>query len=455
MDRALVAEVAELFAELFPICRSLTGDGVRATLRRLQEVAHFNIHEVPSGTQCYDWTVPDEWSIRRGWIEADGKRIVDFADSNLHVVNYSTPVDLELSFDELAPRLHTLPACPDAIPYRTSYYKRDWGFCLSQRQFDSLDRSARYRVHIDSTLEPGSLTYGEAILPGEPGGDEYLISTYCCHPSLANDNLSGPICWALLLRELARRPRRHTYRFVINPESIGAVVYLHRNAEAMKRVKGGYVVTCTAGPGNFGYKHSFLSTLDGTPADVDWAALHALREAEVPFDEFPFDIIGSDERQYSASGWRIPIGSIHKDKYYEFVEYHTSLDNLDFVQPEGLVQTLDIFLSAIGKLESNCRFRTLVPQCDPMLSKRNLYPSTGGALNQKAVLADKEHHKFDYNMGDGGSTKGASIDGMLWLSFLGDGRRDLFDVAELTGISHRKVVKCFQALLNAGVVERV
>src|SRR3989338_1330159 len=245
---AVEREAGELLRELFPICRSITGMGLRQTLAKLKEVSDFDIKEVPSGTECYDWIIPDEWEIRSAFIaDESGRRIVDFKNSNLHVVSYSIPVDQKLTGAELKKHLHTLPHLPEAIPYRTSYYHPNWGFCLSYREYSRIDANKIYQVKIDSTLKPGFLSYGEVLLPGK-SGEEYLIHTYCCHPSLANDNLSGQVLWALLLRELKRLKLRHSYRFVIAPETIGAIAYLAKNEKVMKKVSGGFVITTVAGP---------------------------------------------------------------------------------------------------------------------------------------------------------------------------------------------------------------
>ena len=254
---ALTARADDLLRTLFPLCRSISGDGLRQTLRGLAEVTPFELHEIPSGTVCYDWTVPDEWNARDAYVaDSSGRRLIDFQASNVHLVNYSCPFEGRLTFDELAPHLHTLPALPAAIPYRTTYYNRAWGFCLTHAQFQKLDRNEKYHVVVDTTLAPGALTYGEALLPGT-SGREYLVSTYVCHPSLANDNLSGPVLWTLLLAELRKRPLRHSYRFVIAPETIGALAYIARNEAAVRALAGGFVATTVAGPGKFGYKQTF------------------------------------------------------------------------------------------------------------------------------------------------------------------------------------------------------
>lgn len=447
----LADEANSLFETLYPICRSITGDGVRQTLAMLQETADFQVNEIPSGTACYDWTIPDEWNIRGAYLETTGgERVLDFADSNLHVVNYSVPVDRTLSFEELDPHLHTLPDLPEAIPYRTTYYNRSWGFCLTHEQYRRLDRGARYRAYIDATLEPGSLTYGEALLPGS-SGREYLISSYCCHPSLANDNLSGIILWALLLRELrGLGPTRHAYRFVIVPETIGAIAYLHQNEEAMRALAGGFIPTTVAGPGKFGYKHTF----EGDHL-IDRAVQQTFAELSLEYIAYPFDVNGSDEAHYSAPHFRIPIGTICKDKYYEYVYYHTSLDDLDFVSGESLVDSLNLYLLAIEKLELNGVYRSLYPFSEPMLGKRGLYPKTGGMIKQKAVDLEKDHRQRAYRVSAEDIVYGDQLDAIRWLMFYGDGETSLLTIAERTRLPLKQLYETAEMLSQHGLLERL
>lgn len=447
----LAEEADSLFQTLFPICRSITGNGVRRTLDLLRQVVDFEVKEIPSGTACYDWTVPDEWNIRGAYLETtDGERVLDFADSNLHVVNYSAPVDQTLTFDELDTHLHTLPDLPTAIPYRTTYYNRNWGFCLTHEQYQRLDRKVRYHVRIDATLEPGSLTYGEALLPGS-SGQEYLISSYCCHPSLANDNLSGIILWALLLRELQNRgPTRHAYRFVIVPETIGAIAYLSQNEAAMRALAGGFIPTTVAGPGKFGYKHTFLGD-----HLIDRAVHQTFAELGLEYVSYPFDVNGSDEAHYSSPHFRIPIGTICKDKYYEYVYYHTSLDNLDFVSGDRLVDSLNLYLLAIEKLELNGVYRSLYPYSEPMLGKRGLYPKTGGMIKQRALDLEKDHRQRAYRVSADDIVYGDQLDAIRWLMFYGDGETSLLAVAERTGLPLKQLYETAELLSQHGLLERL
>jgi aminopeptidase-like protein len=375
--------------------------------------------------------VPDEWNIRAARLVApDGSVVCDFADNNLHVVGYSEPVDRMVPFAELDAHLHTLPAMPRAIPYRTSYYRRNWGFCLSHERYLRLPRSGDYWVEIDSSLAPGSLDYAELLVPGHTGR-EYLVSTYGCHPSLANDNLSGVVLTMLLAREVSRRATRHAYRFVIVPETIGAIAYLAANTEAMRRVAGGFVVTTVAGPGAFGYKESFLGD-----SDVDRAAARSFAAHGIEPVRYPFDINGSDETQYGSPYFRIPMGTICKDKYYEYPGYHTSLDNLDFVGADHLAASLRLYLEAVATLERNRRYHSAMPYGEPQLGPRGLYPAMGGAQCQPAAN-NAGHRASRYGLPDAGGMEGRELDAIKWLMFLGDGGHTLLDVAERSGLSMR------------------
>jgi aminopeptidase-like protein len=445
----LVAEAEALLQQLFPICRSLTGDGVRQTLERLRQVAPFDLREIPSGTTCYDWVVPDEWSIQDAYIaDLSGKRLVDFRANNLHLVNYSIPFDGVLPFDELDRHLHSLPDLPSAIPYRTAYYHRTWGFCLTHEQRLRLDRKASYRVHIDSGLEPGFLTYGECVLPGT-SGQELLISSYCCHPSLANDNLSGIILWSLLLRELQSRDHRHAYRFVILPETIGAIAYLHANEAAMRAVVAGLIPTTVAGPGQFGYKRTFLGD-----HWIDRAVHQTFRELRLEFADYPFDINGSDETQYSSPHFRIPVGTICKDKYYEYDFYHTSLDNLDFISAHSLVETFKLYLLTVEKLELDLCYQSLAPHSEPMLGKRDLYPQTGGSIKQRAVDLNKNHLERAYEISEGRIAYGDELDAIRWVMFHADGTMSLLALAEKTGFPVKQLYTTAEKLRRHGLLER-
>jgi len=439
-----------LLKRLFPICRSITGNGVRQTLSILLEDIDFDLHEVPSGTACYDWTVPDEWNIKDAYVkDSSEKRVIDFQANNLHVVNYSTPIDALMSFDELSKHLFSLPDLPDAIPYRTSYYNKTWGFCLTHKQYLALDKKEQYTVHIDSTLEPGSLTYGESFIKGT-SGQEFLISTYTCHPSLGNDNLSGVVLWALLFKALSGQKLRHSYRFVILPETIGSIVYLSKNEALAKSFSGGFITSTVAGPGKFGYKRSFLSD-----HLIDRVVRKTFQELDLEYLEYPFDVNGSDERQYSSPAFRIPIGTITKSKYYEYTNYHTSLDNLDFISAENLVQTLKLYILAIEKLEQNKTYRSRMPYGEPMLGKRGLYPQIGGSINQKAANMSTPHGSRPYEVSVEQILYGDELDALRWLLFYCDGQTPLLDISEKTNLPMRQLSAIAEKLLEQNLLEIV
>ncbi len=424
------ADVQALMNRLYPICRSITGDGVRETLAILAGYANLQVHEVASGTIAYDWTVPDEWNIRDAFIaDMNGKRLVDFRASNLHIVSYSIPINQTLTFAELDQHLHSLPSQPDAIPYRTAYYSSTWGFAITQRQRDAFDRNATYRVVIDSTKAPGSLSYGERLL-SDGDGPEYLISTYSCHPSLGNDNLSGLILWTFLLARMAHRPLRNRYRFIVVPETIGSVIYMARNEAAMTGVAGGFVVTCVAGPGEHGYKSSFAGH-----SLVDRAARKALTDAGINWEEFPFDAGGSDERNYSAPFFRIPTGTISKSKYYTYDEYHTSLDNLTFISARELISTLALYESTIHILECERPLNSRMPYCEPMLGKRGLYPEIGGSQRSAAEASPAEQ-----------------LDAIRWVMHMADGQETPLSIAMRSGLPHTTINKAVDTLIDAGLI---
>jgi aminopeptidase-like protein len=366
-----------LATELFPITRSLTGPGFRRTLEILEDTSGpMQRHTFATGEEVFDWTIPDEWTIRDAWIkDSGGRTVVSLADSNLHVVGYSAPVRARLPLDELQQHLHSLPEQPDAIPYRTSYYKRSWGFCLTERQRQTLP-AGEYEVLIDADLAPGNLELGEVTIEGESNA-EVLLSTYCCHPSLANNELSGPVITAHLARRLrarASRPRL-TYRCLFVPETIGAIAYLARFGDRLKEhLVAGYVVTCAGDPGPFTYKRSRRgATL------ADRAAEHALRHSGAEHTVHDFTATGSDERQYCSPGFNLPVGSLMRSMYGTYPEYHTSLDDLSFITAEALGETLELYELTIDALEAAETLENTMPFGEPQLGRRGLYPNTGGA----------------------------------------------------------------------------
>lgn len=425
--------VETLFKKLFPICRSLTGAGNRETFDIIRQLAPFDVHELPSGTQVYDWHIPDEWTIRDAYIaDQSGARIIDFADNNLHVASYSMPIDATMTLADLSSHLYSLPEQPDAIPYRTLYYNRDWAFCIKEDQRLLIPADQNLRVVIDSDLSPGSMTYGDKILPGT-SSQEFVFSSYCCHPSLGNDNLSGIVLLTLLLRELSSRTLKHTYRFILVPETIGTIAYLHENQDTMRAATGAYVLTGVAGRGQYAYKQSLQSD-----ALVDRVARRVMRANGIAFDERAFDPHGSDERQYSSPGFRIPTGIITRDGYYDYPEYHTSLDNLDFISSDALLETLDIYLEIVDELENRTPLQSLAPHGEPHLGPRGLYPTVGGAMHTS-----------------GGTTVADELDAILWTLTLADGLNDQADIAERSGIELELINSVAKRLIDGGLLNEV
>jgi aminopeptidase-like protein len=417
-------EMYQLIQRLYPICRSLTGNGVRQTLKILQEYIPLIVHEVPSSTPVFDWTVPKEWNIRDAYIKnAKGERIVDFQNCNLHVVGYSIPIKKKVSLDELKAHIFTLPEQPDWIPYRTSYYKENWGFCLSHRQLLPLDEG-EYEVFIDASLENGYLTYGEYFLQGETD-EEVLISTHVCHPSLANDNLSGVALATFLARTL--RPRqKYSYRFLFTPGTIGSITWLSLNELRVSGIKHGLVLACAGDPGKVTYKKSRRGH-----AEIDRAVLQVLKDSGDPYAVVDFSPYGYDERQFCSPGFNLPVGCFMRTPHGQFPEYHTSADNLGLVKPDYLDDSFSKCLKVLELLENNRTYLNQYPKCEPQLGKRGLYGSVGGQTERKTnELA------------------------MLWILNFSDGNFSLLDIAGKSGLSFGVLDQAAKRLIEAGLLAK-
>jgi aminopeptidase-like protein len=416
----------DLIETLFPICRSITGDGVRQSLQALQEIIPLDIVEVPTGTQVLDWRVPREWNVKDAYIkDGSGDRIVDFHKNNLHVLNYSSPINRTMSLKELRPHLFSLPQQPDLIPYRTSYYDESWGFCLAHNQLESLD-DGDYEVVIDSSLEDGSLSYGECYLPGK-SQQEVLISTHICHPSLCNDNLSGIAVATFLADSLRAKKTRYSYRFLFVPVTIGAIAWLARNEDKLKNIRHGLVASNLADEGGFTYKKSRSGR-----AGIDRAAEYVLRTSGVQHEIRDFVPYGYDERQYGSPGFDLPVGSLSRTPYGEYPEYHTSADNLSFISHDKLRQSLDIYKKIVQTLEKSRYFKNLLPKGEPQLGKRGLYKKVGGETDQKEGQM-----------------------AMLWLLNMSDGQNSLLDIAELSGIDSGRLTEIAESLKSHGLLEEI
>jgi aminopeptidase-like protein len=419
-------ELYKLVAELYPICRSITGDGVRRTLEIVDREIGLQLHEVPTGTQVFDWTVPREWNIRDAWVaDAAGERVIDFQASNLHVVSYSVPVRARMPLAELKRHLHTLPEHPDWIPYRTSYYSESWGFCASQRLVDGLPEGD-YEVCVDATLADGHLTYGEHVVAGQTE-DEVLVTCHVCHPSLANDNCSGIAVASRLARRLGGTRPRHTYRFLFIPGTIGSITWLARNEHRVGRIRHGLVLACVGDPGRLTYKRSRRGD-----AEIDRAVRHVLERSGRPHEIVDFSPYGYDERQFCSPGFDLPVGCLSRTPYARYPQYHTSADDLDLVRPEHLQDSFDACLEVLGVLEGNRRYLNLNPKCEPQLGKRGLYGSIGGR-------SDAEERQM----------------AMLWALNLSDGDHTLLDVADRAGLPFALVADVAGSLEQAGLLAAV
>ena len=415
-------EIFGLAARIFPICRSITGDGVRRTLREIGSHLAIKVHEVPTGTEVFDWTIPCEWNIRDAYIRnSAGDKIVDFAQSNLHVMSYSVPVRKRLSLAELKEHVHTLPEQPDLIPYRTSYYADDWAFCMAHRQLQALPEQA-YEVVIDSSLKSGSLTYGEYLHRGETD-EEFLLSAHICHPSLANDNCSGVALLTHLARRMVGLRTRYSYRFLFAPGTIGAIAWLAANEEQARRIKHGLVVSMVGDGGGPTYKKSRQGD-----AVIDRAMEHVLRHSGMAPVIEDFSPYGYDERQYCSPGFNLPVGLFQRSKYGTVPEYHTSADNLAFIKAWRLLESYNVIVKTIGVIENDAVYCNTTPKCEPQLGKRGLYRRVGG----KDIAIQ--------NMA------------MLWVLNFSDGAHSLLDIAERSKLPFEIVLRAARLLESHGLL---
>lgn len=415
-----------LMTALYPICRSITGDGVRHSLRLLQQEIPLTLHEVPTGTPVFDWTVPKEWNIRDAYVKnARGEKVIDFQRSNLHVLNYSTPIAERMPLAALKKHLFSLPDQPQHIPYRTSYYQENWGFCLAQAELEQLTEGD-YEVYIDTTLTDGHLTYGELLLPGA-SAETILISCHCCHPALCNDNLSGMVVSTYLAKSLlADKARRYTYRFLFIPGTIGSITWLALHEQEAAQIKHGLVVACVGDTGALTYKKSRQGD-----AEIDRVVQHYLAQRNQPYTVLDFSPFGYDERQYCSPGFNLAVGSLTRTPHGRFAEYHTSADNLDFVQAAALADSLTAYQAVLTMLEQNHTYVNLNPKGEPQLGKRGLYSAFGG----------KKDHK-------------ASELAMLWVLNYADGQHSLLDIAEKAGYPFPLMADVARTLEAHGLLEK-
>lgn len=421
-------EMHDLIKRLYPICRSITGNGVRETLKIIKKKIPIEIKEVPTGSKVFDWTIPKEWNIKNACIKnSRGEIIIDFKNSNLHVLNYSVPINKRISLSELKKHLFTLPDHPDWIPYLTTYYEKNWGFCITHNQYKQL-KDDIYEVVIDSTIKDGYLTYGELFLEGYKE-DEVLLTCYICHPSLCNDNLSGPALLTILTKQILKLKKEkdleNSYRFLFIPETIGAITWLYFNENKVSNIKYGLVATCLGDAGKSTYKKSRIgNTL------IDKIAEKVLIDSGEPYEILEFDPIGSDERQFCSPGFNLPVGSLMRTPYARYPEYHTSADNLDFVNSDSLINSLKKYTQIISILENNKTCLNLNPKCEPQLGKRGLYSNIGG-LKKWGIIKNA----------------------LLWTLNLSDGTNSLLDIAIRSKINFDEILKATYHLLENGLLK--
>lgn len=423
---ALGMRMYALAERLFPICRSITGNGLRETLRILQQEIPLTLYEIPTGTPAFDWVVPREWNIQDAYIKnSRGERIVDFRKNNLHVLNYSTPINARMRLDELRPHLFTLPQMPEWIPHRTSYFNDNWGFCITHQLLEAMPDDD-YEVVIDSSLEPGSLTYGELTIPGE-SEEQILLFAHCCHPSLANDNLSGIAVVVELARILSASSPRFTYRCVFAPAAIGCVTWLSQNQSKLSRVKLGMVAALLGDSGQLSYK----KTQAGDTL-IDRASLHVLRHWNMPFRTIEFSPFGYDERQFASPGINLPVGRLTRTPNGAYREYHTSADNMSLITPTAMADSLAAYCAIFALIENNYVYQSNFPYCEPQLGKRGLYRTTGGHGNpEQRQMA------------------------ILWILNQANGKHDLLDIAERADMPFETIASVAAELEAAEVIQKV
>lgn len=418
--------IEKYFDRLWPLNRSLTGNGNRESLKILSEIADIKISEVPSGTNCFDWTVPPEWNVKEAWIkDSKGKIIADFGISNLHLLGYSEKFSGKLNLNELKEHLYSLPEQPEVIPYLTSYYKKRWGFCLSHNQLINL-KEDNYEVFIDSeSNNNGSMTIGEGILEGDTD-QEILLSTYICHPSMANNELSGPLVTSFIYKKLKeKKNRKYTYRILFLPETIGSIYYLSKHGDKLKKkMVAGFVITCIGDKGNFTYKQSRTGN-----AIPDRAVELILKQTEKKYIIEKFFPTGSDERQYCSPGFNLPVGSLMRTRYGKYIEYHTSADNKEFISFEAMEESVYKYLEITEAIENNFSYINNLPFCEPQLGKRGLYPTLG---------SQKDTAEF--------------VNALMWILNLSDGDNDLIEISIRSGISIKTLSKAAEELKKNGLI---
>lgn len=418
------SEIYRMVVDLYPICRSITGNGVRQTLQYIKKKIPLKIHEVPSGTTAFDWTVPKEWNILDAYVkDSKGNKVIDFNKSNLHVLNYSIPVKKKVSLQELQEHLFTMPEYPDWIPYRTSYYIENWGFCLSHNDFEKLKEDS-YEACVDSTLHNGFLTFGEYFIRGQLQ-DEILISTHICHPSLCNDNLSGIAMTALLAKQLSIAPMRYSYRFLFIPGTIGSITWLSLNEKKLSKIKHGLVVACVGDSGKFTYK----KTRRGN-AEIDIVAMNVLKNSEEGFKIIDFFPYGYDERQYCSPGFNLPVGCLMRTPHGEYPEYHTSGDNLNFVEAKSLAESFRTCFTIMNVLEKNKTYINQNPKCEPQLGRRGLYQYIGRHPDSRNLQL-----------------------AMLWVLNLSDGQHSLIEISERSGLKFALIFEAAEILATENLLK--